>query len=720
MERHLTSIGLTSRRSGLQLGLAWSESEPATLTLRLPGQAAAATSSQPLVEALASGHGRNWSGQRYVATAIGQRLRYRSHRIERSGLWQTLWLTQFDDTTQLEFTSQLSVHDEQRGLRSVTHVFNAGTEPVALHALTSLVFTDFGWQDSTSIDAMTLLRGRSDWLAEGRWAETGLRTAGLPGLTYDARPFRTRGCIEASSVSSWSTAYELPTAVLTDSRTGRRWSFQIEHNGGWLWQIGELADGLYLALLGPTDEHHQWQLELGPGDRFETVAASVALETDAAVSSLAALTGFRRASAGRVAQTPLPVVFNDYMNTVKGDPSAEVLHPLIDSAGDAGADYFVIDAGWYADDGDWWDSVGEWQPSTRRFPEGFDDILEHIRRRAMVPGLWLEPEVVGVNSPMATKLPDAAFLQRGGVRAAENGRYHLDFSCEATVASLNEVVDRLVNDYGIGYFKFDYNIRAGVGSDATTASAGHGLLLHNRAYLAWVDALRRRHPGLVLENCASGGMRQDFATVSRFDLQSTSDQEDFHAYAPIAAAAPLLVTPEQAANWACPQPGMSDDDVVFTLSTAVLGRLYLSGWLNRLPERQRSLVAQAVAAHKRLLERMPHCVPFWPLGLPAWDDEWVALGLHDESSGVAGEVHLTIWRRAEHAGRTSATLPRAPAGFRWDVAAAVFPDESPLSVTVTESGDALEVVDDAGLHAARVVTLTAVPDQRLSDRTGGR
>ncbi|HEY0933816.1 MAG TPA: glycoside hydrolase family 36 protein, partial [Trebonia sp.] len=526
--------------------------------LRLPGQVRESASSQPLVEALAAGQGRNWSGQRYVATAIGSRLRYARHRIERSGGWQTLWLTQLDAATQLEFTSQLSIHDDYLGMRSVTHVRNAGAQSVTLQAVTSLVFTDFDWQGSGSLGTMTLLRGRGDWLAEGRWTETGLRDAGLPALTYEGRPFRTRGCIEASSVSSWPTARELPTAVIADSRTGSRWSFQIEHNGGWLWQVGELADGLYLALLGPTDEHHQWQLELAPGAGFESAAASVALETDASGFSLAALTGFRRISAADRAQAHLPVVFNDYLNTVRGDPRAEILHPLIDSASRVGADYFVIDAGWYADDGDWWDSVGEWRPSTRRFPLGIDDVLDHIRELGMIPGLWLEPEVVGVKSPVAAKLPDGAFLQRGGVRVIDQGRYHLDFTCEATVAFLDEVVDRHVDDHGIGYFKFDYNIRAGAGSDAGTASVGHGLLLHNRAYLAWVSSLRARHPLLMLENCASGGMRQDFATVSRFDLQSTSDQEDFRAYAPVAAAAPMLVAPERAANCASPQPGMSD------------------------------------------------------------------------------------------------------------------------------------------------------------------
>src|SRR5207237_1320918 len=171
---------------------------------------------------------------------------------------------------------------------------------------------------------------------------------------------------------------------------------------------------------------------------------------------------------------------------------------------------------------------------------------------------------------------------------------------------------RLVAQHGVGYFKFDYNIRAGVGSDAATRSVGNGLLRHNRGYLRWIDGLRERHPQLILENCASGGMRQDFATVSRFDLQSTSDQEDLHAYAPIAAAAPMLVLPEQAANWAYPQPGMSDDDVVYTLSTAMLGRLYLSGWLNRLIGNQRNLVAQAVAAHKRQPGLMENSAAFWP------------------------------------------------------------------------------------------------------------
>jgi hypothetical protein len=44
----------------------------------------------------------------------------------------------------------------------------------------------------------------------------------------------------------------------------------------------------------------------------------------------------------------------------------------------------------------------------------------------MVPGLWLEPEVIGVHSPMAKSLPDEAFFRRDGARVTEAGRHHLD------------------------------------------------------------------------------------------------------------------------------------------------------------------------------------------------------------------------------------------------------------------------------------------------------
>lgn len=700
-------ISATARGSALTLTATWDEHSPVRLWLRLPGQQFPAVTAQPAVEALASGHPRHWAGRRLVATAIGARLRHRSHHLTRSGPWQTLSLAQQDDITGLEFVSVLSLHDDHRGMRAVTRVRNTGGQAVTLYALTSLVFADFGVGGARGLDGLTLLRGRSDWLAEGRWTERRLRDWGLPDLTAPGRVFRSRGCLEASSNSSWPTSDELPVGVLREPSTGRAWSFQIEHNGPWLWQVGELADGAYLALSGPTDEQHHWQHALAPGDSFETVPASIALEDDAG-GPVGALTAFRRVSTERTGGDALAVVFNDYMNTVYGDPSAQVLHPLIDAAADVGAECFVVDAGWYAGDGDWWDSVGEWQPSTTRFPKGIGDVIDHIRGRGMTAGLWLEPEVVGVNSPMAVTLPDRAFLRRSGTRVIEHGRYHLDLTADVAVEFLDAVVDRLVRDLGVGYLKLDYNIRAGVGSDAVVASPGHGLLLHNRAYLAWVDRLRRRHPQLVLENCASGGMRQDHATVSRFDLTSTSDQEDPRAYPPVAASAPMLVLPEQAGNWACPQPDMCPREIVFTLCTGMLGRLYLSGWLDRLDAEGRGLVTHAVEVYKSIRHSLPGSSPFWPRGLPRWDDQWIAAGLRTSDDTLL----MTVWRRGTEPGSVALLLPPAPADRHWGEPEALFPVHSPLTVTHRPAADTIHVEDRVGEYAARTLRLSAVPNHR--------
>ena len=89
-------------------------------------------------------------------------------------------------------------------------------------------------------------------------------------------------------------------------------------------------------------------------------------------------------------------------------------------------------------------------------------------------------------------------------------------------------------------------------------------------------------------------MRMDYALMSLLELQSTSDQMDPALYAPIAAAAPASLAPEQAGNWAYPQPGMPPEEIAFCLVTGLAGRLYLSGHLNRMSDDELALVREGV------------------------------------------------------------------------------------------------------------------------------
>jgi len=630
----------------------------------------AGNASQGLVEILTPqwGNGDWGSCNRISGTRIGDNLRYVSHqtttRDDPSGSTiRTLSIVQADAESGLRTTSRLIVVGEVPAVRAETEVsLLADAAPVTLWAVTSLATGAMISHDRNLIDVWY---AETSWCAENRWQSRPLRSPGLVGgqdrigIDPKANGATVRDSVRYASIGSWSSGSYLPAGAVQDRSTGRTLAWQIEHNGGWQWEVGERGEGTYLALLGPNDALHQWSYTVDAGRSFCTVPVTFAVGEDFS-AAFGRLADYRRAvRRPHPRNDTLPVIFNDYMNTLMGDPSEEKLLPLINAAASVGCEYFCIDAGWYDDTDGWWSSVGDWQPSTVRFPNGLRSVLDHIRDRGMVPGLWLEPEVVGVTAEAAASLPDEAFLQRGGVRIRERSRYLLDLRSRAAVDHLDAAVDRLVSELGVGYFKFDYNVTPGSGTDLDAESVGQGLLEHNRALLDWLDRLLDRHPELIIENCGSGAMRSDFAMLSRLALQSTSDQEDPRLYPAVAAGALVHLLPEQAANWAYPQPEMDPEMINFTMCTGLAGRLYQSGRLDRMDADQIALVSAGIAVHRSIRADLERCTPYFPNGLPGWDKPWTSVAL------CADDVaYLIVWRQASAPRGVDLELPEHHRGGR--------------------------------------------------------
>ncbi|WP_151481312.1 glycoside hydrolase family 36 protein [Streptomyces albicerus] len=652
----------------------------------------AADAALPLVELTLFGEGSGWSGPRFTGTALGQRLRYRAHHATYGEGWHHLVVELLDPARGLTVCAEYASPDGVPVLRSRVRLRNDGGAPVTVRSVGSLLLGGL-----PSPDELRVFRARNDWLAECRWYDEPLRAA-VPDIGRELHEHDSGAVVRLAGRGSWPTDGHLAMGAFTHRTDGRGWLWQIESAASWQWRAGEAGRHTYLALSGPDADEHQWRQVLGPGEEFTGEWAALALGAGFD-GALAALTSYRR-----LVRRPhpdherLPVVFNDYMNTLMGDPTAEKLLPLIDAAAEAGAEYFCVDAGWYDDEagdeaGGWWDSVGAWQPSERRFPDGgLRAVLDHVRSRGMVPGLWLEPEVVGVRSPVAHELPDEAFLRHeGGIRVTEQGRHQLDLTHPAARAHLDKTVDRLIGELGVGYLKLDYNI--------TTSAPG--LLEHSRAWLAWLASVLDRHPTLVIENCASGGMRMDGASLALAQLQSTSDQQDPLRYPPIAAAAPTAVPPEQGAVWAYPQPAFSDAEINFTLGSALLGRVHLSGHLDKMTESQLGLVRDALTTYKAIRGDLRTAVPFWPLGLPGWSDEWVALGLR---APVAGPTYLSVWRRG---GDSERVLPVPHLAGQGDVRVEILhPAPSPSPAGLVEWDGAGLRVEPAEAPGVLLVRLT--------------
>ena len=617
--------------------------------------------------------GRLPQGQRHVALGTSLELAYVSHDIITSPEGSTLELVQRTPDG-VVLRSTFTTFGELPVVRVEQEVVNESDGPVTLEHLSSLTlngfarFRDAGWRDD-----VRLRIPHNTLFAEFNWTAHTLPSLGIVDVGFTEEGVHSsKSRVSVSSIGTQSTTEYLPMGALEDLGRDRTWAWQIEANGSWQWEVGDHQGAVYLSAGGPNDQEHHWHRVLAPGESFAAVPLAIACTPGRLEDALRPLTEYRRLIRRPNADdVELPVIFNDFMNSLLADPDEQKLPPVIAAAAAAGADYFCIDAGWYADEPGWWNTVGEWKESSRRFPHGFARMFDLIRDAGMIPGLWLEPDVVGVESPVAQELPDSAFFHRHGARIDSQGRHQLDFRAPAVIERMDAVVDRLIADYGLGYLKFDYNINGGIGSDVDTDSAGDALLEHHRAFLRWIRGLFDRHPGLVIENCSSGGARIDYASMREFSILSTSDQTDHVKYATIAAGAPSGVTPEQAAVWVYPQPEFGREELRFAIVNGMLTRPQLSGGMWKLDDAQLDTVAEAMAVYRTYRQRIPGMTPIWPLGLPGWYDEHVAQGLADDDG-----ILLAVWRRG---GDAEIRLPFGAAGGARP-ASVLFPTDVPTGL----------------------------------------
>ncbi|AFH62765.1 glycoside hydrolase family 36 protein [Paenibacillus caseinilyticus] len=626
-----------------------------------------------------------YHGRSHRASYPGLRMMYDGHEDTRNEHGRLVAVTLVDKMTGVQAVQHYQFYDGIQTVRSWAELTNGGAEEVQVEYVTSFALTGLdkeGAKDRN--DKVNLTVAHSGWQSELQW-----RTYKLPEIGLSHLADRGSKRLAFSNTGSWSAAENLPMGVLENEEAGCSLFWQIEHNGSWHAEMSDQNDHMYLYLSGPTEHDNHWWLKLVPGERFVSVPVAVGAVQGGFEQAIAELTSYRRAIRRPNDDNELlRVIFNDYMNCLWGSPTTEKLLPLIDAAAEVGCEYFCIDAGWYAP-GEWWDGVGEWMPSEERFPEGIKYVLDYIRSKGLIPGLWLELEVMGIHSPKLSETDDSWFFMRHGKRVKDRSRYQLDYRNPAVIAHANEVIRRLVEDYGVGYIKMDYNINAGIGTETDADSFGDGLLQHNRAYLKWLDGVFARYPELVIENCSSGGMRMDYAMLSRHSIQSTSDQEDYVNYAAIAAGSPAALTPEQSAIWSYPLREGDDEEVIFNMVNALLLRIHQSGHLAELSPRRRALVKEALDYYKTIRGDIRESLPFWPLGLPNHGDDWVSLGLRRDdrlyiavwrARGESPSIELPIAGLRGSAGSVEVrcTYPSAPAtGTEWTW------DETNSSITVT-------------------------------------
>jgi len=204
-------------------------------------------------------------------------------------------------------------------------------------------------------------------------------------------------------------------------------------------------------------------------------------------------------------------------------------------------DCWWTDAGWYICD-PVWSQTGTWEPDPQRYPKGLAELSDYVHQRGMKHIVWFEPERVDPGTWLAKEHPE--WLLSADPNCVPDDQPYakywwlLNLSDPECLKWLTNHFDKLITEQHVDIYRQDFNInplwhwRIHEPKDRQGITENH----HVTAYFAFWDELRKRHPGMLIDSCASGGRRNDLETLRRAvpllrsDYQSDSIGNQCHTY----------------------------------------------------------------------------------------------------------------------------------------------------------------------------------------------
>lgn len=210
---------------------------------------------------------------------------------------------------------------------------------------------------------------------------------------------------------------------------------------------------------------------------------------------------------GRPVQLPVALQnFDRYMRK-PGWATEEGQVASAKAAAEMGCDTYWFDAGWFP--GDFPRGVGNWFCKPNEFPNGLKPLGVACHSAGLKFVLWFEPERVADGTHIAREHPEFC-LGTGGDRLFNLG------NPEAR-RWLTDLLSARISEYGVDVYRNDFNIDPLGFWRANDAPDRQGMteIRYVEGHYAMWDELRARHPGLWIDNCASGGRRIDIETCIR-------------------------------------------------------------------------------------------------------------------------------------------------------------------------------------------------------------
>ena len=320
-------------------------------------------------------------------------------------------------------------------------------------------------------------------------------------------------------------------------------------------------------------------------------------------------------------------------------------------------DYYWIDAGWYGTatepcpdvfKGKWW-IVGDWRVNKNYHPEGLKPISDAAHQAGMKFLLWFEPERAKQGTPATLEHPEW-FLRRDAALPKEGDDLLLNLGHPGAWQYAVDTISALITENGIDGYREDFNFDPAPYWRNVDEPGRQGIVemqFVEGLYAFW-DELRRRHPGLLIDNCASGGRRLELETLSRSLALWRTDYNCFPSMNPDASQ----VHTAGLAQWvpaSSTSPFATPGDTYQMRSAFSAGLVFNIGEVGLRPE-DVTREDYPWAWHRRMMEEAARLRPYfygdvYPLTTCSIAPEnWSVLQLHLPSSNDGA---ILAFRRSE-------------------------------------------------------------------------
>ena len=304
----------------------------------------------------------------------------------------------------------------------------------------------------------------------------------------------------------------------TSFQSGNAWATSIAWSGNSQYLVEKLFDGS--QAIGAGEILLPGELILEAGDKYEAPVMVSVFSAEGLDGVSAAFHSYLRAREVHP-KRPRPLTLNMW-EALYFDHNEEKIKALIDVAAEVGIERVVLDDGWFHSRRDDRAGLGDWVIDPAVWPNGLAPIIKYINDKGIEFGLWFEGEMVNPDSDLYRSHPE--WILQEGERTPPLWRHQqvLDIGHEGAFNHVLEQTSAVLDAHNIVYIKWDHN--------RVLVDAGHlgvaGVHRQTQAIYRLFAELKKRHPGLEIESCASGGARIDLGMIDLVDRFWTSDNND--------------------------------------------------------------------------------------------------------------------------------------------------------------------------------------------------